>query len=392
MAAETARMFQALEAQAQRLMGVFTKAGYEAVAPAIIQPADVFLDVVGENLRARTYVFTDPDGEELCLRPDLTVPTCRLHLERHPEGNVKARYCYNGPTFRFQPVGASAAHPREFRQAGIECFAENRRPQAEVEVVRITLEALKTAGLKSYGLRIGDLGLFQALLDAIEMPAPWRARLRQQFWRPEAFREELTRLSTNPAGALHDLPADLVDVLEADDLKDAEAAVARYLDAKGIELIGARSLREITQGLHAVAVDASASPLSQASAELIETYVKVKALARAAGARLADLMHRSGIDIADALSAYSERLQLLIDSGIDPAQIEFSAEFGRNFEYYTGFVFEVVAPNLGATSPVAGGGRYDGLLKAVGAPEPVPAVGSAIHTERLLSAVSGVEP
>ena len=392
MAAETARMFQALEAQAQRLMGVFTKAGYEAVAPAIIQPADVFLDVVGENLRARTYVFTDPDGEELCLRPDLTVPTCRLHLERHPEGNVKARYCYNGPTFRFQPVGASAAHPREFRQAGIECFAENRRPQAEVEVVRLTLEALKTAGLKSYGLRIGDLGLFQALLDAIEMPAPWRARLRQQFWRPEAFREELIRLSTNPAGALHDLPADLVDVLEADDLKDAEAAVARYLDTKGIELIGARSLREITQGLHAVAVDASSSPLSQASAELIETYVKVKAPARAAGARLADLMHRSGIDIADALSAYSERLQLLIDSGIDPAQIEFSAEFGRNFEYYTGFVFEVVAPNLGATSPVAGGGRYDGLLKAVGAPEPVPAVGSAIHTERLLSAVSGVEP
>jgi ATP phosphoribosyltransferase regulatory subunit len=103
-------------------------------------------------------------------------------------------------------------------------------------------------------------------------------------------------------------------------------------------------------------------------------------------------MHRSGIDIADALSAYSERLQLLIDSGIDPAQIEFSAEFGRNFEYYTGFVFEVVAPNLGATSPVAGGGRYDGLLKAVGAPESVPAVGSAIHTERLLSAVSGIEP
>src|SRR5690606_32948702 len=141
MAAETARKFEELEAQAQRLMAVFTKAGYEAVAPAIIQPADVFLDVVGENLRARTYVFTDPDGEELCLRPDLTVPTCRLHLERHPEGNVKARYCYNGPAFRFQPAGASAAHPREFRQAGIECFADSRRAQAEVEVVRIILDA-----------------------------------------------------------------------------------------------------------------------------------------------------------------------------------------------------------------------------------------------------------
>ena len=392
MAAETARMFQALEAQAQRLMGVFTKAGYEAVAPAIIQPADVFLDVVGENLRARTYVFTDPDGEELCLRPDLTVPTCRLHLERHPEGNVKARYCYNGPAFRFQPAGASAAHPREFRQAGIECFADSRRAQAEVEVVRIILDALKAAGLKSYGLRIGDLGLFQALLDAIEMPDTWRMRLRQQFWRPDAFRGELVRLSNDPGRALHGLPSDLLGVLEADNLADAENAVARYLNDKGIELIGARSLREITQGLHAVAVDASSEPLSRSAAELIEAYVKVKAPARAAGARLADLMHRSGIDIEDALGAYSERLQLLIDSGVDPAQIEFSAEFGRNFEYYTGFVFEVVVPNLGASSPVAGGGRYDALLKAVGAPDAVPAVGSAIHTERLLSAVSGVEP
>ncbi len=71
--------------------------------------------------------------------------------------------------------------------------------------------------------------------------------------------------------------------------------------------------------------------------------------------------------------------------------IEFSAEFGRNLEYYTGFVFEVVVPKLGTGSPVAGGGRYDGLLKAVGAPEQVPAVGSAIHTERLLSVANGGE-
>src|SRR5919109_1845576 len=119
MVAETARKFEALEAQAQRLMAVFTGAGYERIAPAVIQPADLFLDVVGESLRARTYVFTDLDGQELCLRPDLTVPTCRLHLERHADANVVARYCYNGPAFRFQPTGAGAAHPREFRQAGI---------------------------------------------------------------------------------------------------------------------------------------------------------------------------------------------------------------------------------------------------------------------------------
>ena len=80
MAAETARQFEALERQAAGLMAAFVRAGCEAVAPAIIQPADVFLDVVGEELRSRTYVFSDPEGHELCLRPDLTIPVCRMHL------------------------------------------------------------------------------------------------------------------------------------------------------------------------------------------------------------------------------------------------------------------------------------------------------------------------
>jgi ATP phosphoribosyltransferase regulatory subunit len=53
-------------------------------------------------------------------------------------------------------------------------------------------------------------------------------------------------------------------------------------------------------------------------------------------------------------------------------------------------VFEVIVPGLGPQSPIAGGGRYDGLLKAVGAREDVPAVGAMIHTERLLSVANGV--
>ncbi len=143
MNAESARRFEALEAQAQAIMSVFTQAGYEAVAPAMIQPAEIFLDVVGEELRARTYVFTDQEGAELCLRPDLTVPTCRLHWERHKRGDVQAKYCYNGPAFRFQPHGGDAAHPREFRQAGIEHFGASQREKAETEVLATIIEAVE---------------------------------------------------------------------------------------------------------------------------------------------------------------------------------------------------------------------------------------------------------
>ncbi len=74
------------------------------------------------------------------------------------------------------------------------------------------------------------------------------------------------------------------------------------------------------------------------------------------------------------------------------ADAEFSAEFGRNLEYYTGFVFEIIAPALGPKSPVAGGGRYDSLLAEVGAPRQVPAVGASIHTERLLAVLQGAAP
>src|SRR6516165_7796193 len=143
MPAEAAQNVEALAAQAQRLMATFMRAGYEQIAPAIIQPAGLFLDVVGEALRARTYVFTDPDGEELCLRPDLTVPTCRLHLERHPHAAIPARYCYSGSAFRFQAAGADSSHPREFRQAGVECFAASDREQADADVVAVIAAALR---------------------------------------------------------------------------------------------------------------------------------------------------------------------------------------------------------------------------------------------------------
>ena len=59
-----------------------------------------------------------------------------------------------------------------------------------------------------------------------------------------------------------------------------------------------------------------------------------------------------------------------------------SATFGRSLEYYTGFVFQVEA---GDGVQVAGGGRYDDLLADMGAGLSVPAVGCAIHCDRLLA-------
>src|SRR5262245_2937392 len=217
----TSADIEALDALAQRLLAAFTGAGYERVAPAVIQPAGLFLDVVGEELRARTYVFTDPDGAELCLRPDLTVPTCRLHLDRHADAKTPARYCYTGSAFRYQPAGGSSAHPREFRQAGIESFAAVDRERDDAAVCALTIDAMRRAGLSRFSLRIGDLGLFAVLINALPMPERWRRRLKHQFWRPEAFRAELARLTSGAAGHAPDLPAALIGRLDPADAKAA---------------------------------------------------------------------------------------------------------------------------------------------------------------------------
>jgi ATP phosphoribosyltransferase regulatory subunit len=81
---------EALERQTAAVMAVFERAGFDHIAPDIIQPADIFLERSGEDIRARTFVFTDPSGAELCLRPDLTVPACRYHLSHAKNGRKRA--------------------------------------------------------------------------------------------------------------------------------------------------------------------------------------------------------------------------------------------------------------------------------------------------------------
>ena len=59
--------------------------------------------------------------------------------------------------------------------------------------------------------------------------------------------------------------------------------------------------------------------------------------------------------------------------------INFITNYGRDVEYYTGIVFEVFSGN----KEIARGGRYDDLLKSLGAKKKIPAVGAAINLKNL---------
>jgi ATP phosphoribosyltransferase regulatory subunit len=362
---------EALERQNAAIMAVFERAGFEHIAPDILQPADLFLESSGEDIRARTYVFTDPSGTEMCLRPDLTVPACRYHLSHAASPDTQARYCYCGPAFRY--AGPDQA-PGEFVQAGLEWYAAPEPEAAEARILKLALGALESAGLTRYRVILGDLALFDGLLAGIAMPSRWRQRLRRHFWRPLAFRDLLDHYAA-VRGTKRTSISDDIDRIGA--TGDAEAEVAAILKARGLPLVGGRDVGEIAQRLKEKFADRSATPLAIGSKDRLADYLAREGDAESIAASLGEI--EAGPAFARARAAYARRLAEMEELGLNPRRFRFAATFGRELEYYTGFVFQVEADGIA----VAGGGRYDNLLSDIGSPMPVPAVGCAIHTDRL---------
>src|SRR5262244_516741 len=146
-------------AWADTLLQSFAEAGYERAEPAILQPAEPFLDLSGEDIRKSLYLTTDSSGEELCLRPDLTIPVARDYLASGQAGKP-AGFSYLGAVFRYR-----WGRPSEFLQAGVESFGRQDRAAADAEMLALALEAAHAFGVKEVEIRTGDVALFNALID-----------------------------------------------------------------------------------------------------------------------------------------------------------------------------------------------------------------------------------
>ncbi len=374
MAGRSSQEREALARQNAAIMAVIERAGFEHIAPDIIQPADIFLERTGEDIRARTFVFNDPAGNELCLRPDLTVPACRYHLSHTSNAAREARYCYLGTAFRFPDEALS---PQEFNQAGLEWFGGADPVAEEARVLKIAISALEAAGLSGLKVSMGDLGLFNALLEDMDMPERWRRRLRHQFWRPHAFHDLLQNFA-KPAQSKRTSISAHVDAMAA---ADHLAATSALLQASGAPVVTERSVEDIAERLAEKFADRSQKPLETSMVRTIESYLTLEGPATDMPGKLASVA--AGKHFAMAIRTFESRLAALEDQGLNPRRFHFSANFGRELEYYTGFVFQIDKDTHNTPLTVAGGGRYDNLLKDLGASTSVPAVGCAIHTERV---------
>src|SRR5205814_7694392 len=181
-------------AWADTLLLSFAQAGYVRAEPAILQPAEPFLDLSGEDIRKSLYLTTDLSGEELRLRPDLTIPVARDYLAS-PRAGRPAGFSYLGPVFRYRGNQTS-----EFLQAGVESFGRQDRAAADAEMLALALEAIAAFGVSDVETRTGDVALFNALMDALGLYPVWRRRLVKDFNRKINLAEDIERwtLATAP--------------------------------------------------------------------------------------------------------------------------------------------------------------------------------------------------
>jgi ATP phosphoribosyltransferase regulatory subunit len=170
------------------------------------------------------------------------------------------------------------------------------------------------------------------------------------------------------------------------ELEDSRSAFEGLMDLLGEAPHGARTREEIVERLMEQAADAASIRLDPAIAKLIASVLNVSGPAPKALAEIRKLVKAARVDLSGPLEAMEERMTALKPLDIDPSRVTFAARFGRNMEYYTGFVFELWSRDKEGAVQIAGGGRYDRLLENFGAPANTPAIGCAIRTERVLAA------
>ena len=362
-----------------RLLAHFAQSGYGAVTPAVLQPVEPFLELSGEEIRRRIFVTQDASGAELCLRPEFTIPVCRQHLAR--TSGISADYSYLGPVFR---LGSGEAE--EFLQAGIESIGRTDVAAADAEVLGLALDGLSLLGCGEVAVRLGDMGVIDALLDGLGVPPAAKRRTLRALAAGRSL-DEVTN------GASVDEPhAGLLAAIQGQDPKGVRAFVEDVLSIAGISRVGGRSAGEIAERFLAKA-SARASGGAGLNAEnraVVERYRAITGDPDRAAAAMRDLAASAGVShapLAAALDLFEERTGFMAARGLDVERFRFSGGFARNLDYYTGFIFEVT--RAGASAALVGGGRYDGLLQHLGSPAAVPAVGCAVWLSRVLTSSEG---
>jgi len=341
----------------ENIIKVFKKDGFVLSEPDVLLDSDYIIQRSGENFRKLMLSFEDDTGKIMCLRPDLTVASCIKYLKDNSKANSKI--FYSGQAYR------RSNSPKDKvinDQLGIEILGSKNKSTDDLKVLKTIANSIEKIKIKNTSIKIGDVSLFQKLIESLKIPERWKMRLKRHFWRPQYFKDLLNRLETNS------------DV----DPESVELDKKKFSEMKSFDQnkeIANRKVSEILSRFGRKIKDPRSFAENKKIVKIIREFLKINCPMGKTEKTLKDFVKKNNLD--NSLFKGLSNIKNL--SKINSRMI-FSTNFGRDMEYYTGIVFEIYNSSK---REIARGGRYDGLLKSLGSKKNISAVGAAINLNNL---------
>jgi ATP phosphoribosyltransferase regulatory subunit len=338
----------------EQIVKTFRSNGFVLSEPDILLDSEYIIQRSGENFRRSMLTFENEDGKVMCLRPDLTVASCIKFLEK----KSKSKIYYSGQAYRrVNKKGSDLVND----QLGIEILGSKNQLQDDLIVIKTILSSAKRIKSKKIQIKVGDISLFKRLINSLDMPERWKLRLIRHFWRPKYFEELLKRLEKN---------SDIESVTFDSDKK-------RFYEMKKMKqekVVAGRSITEILKRFDKKIKDPRSFNEGKKIVKIIRSFLKINCQLSKLDESLSDFAKKNNLKI----NIFKEFKSIQNLKKLNQ-EITFITNFGRDIEYYTGIVFEIFS----ATKEIARGGRYDDLLKSLGAKKDIPAVGAAINLNNI---------
>ena len=364
----------------------YASRGYAPIDTPIVEDAELFVRKSGGELSGMLYTIDDPGGNRVSLRPELTPSVIRHYIEHKAELGTPARLRYSGPVFRHHPTGGGDL--RQFTQVGTELIGPSGR-EADAEILSIACGGLGELGLSGWTVRIGDTGLLNRVLDAHGLSDATKGFVF-------AHVNELKTSSTSVGGLV--ALADEMGLVRARDGGDTASVtsdggvevtrqfVRDMLSDSVSSPVGRRTTEQIVERLLRKLRRADSPDKLNAALALVTDLSKVRGAPDETLPMTGDVLRKHGADptTVDTLGSLFNELP---GRGVPLYNVVLDLAFIPGIAYYTGIVFEISCDGEDGPITVGGGGRYDGLVKALGGDEDVPAMGFALRLDKLVNAM-----
>ena len=330
--------------------------GYKYIElPSVIETSHI-VQRSGESFRKFIFSFIDQTGNELCLRPDLTIASCLRYMENNLRG--KEKIFYSGQAYRKSQNKKDSIIRN---QIGFEIIGSQDEKNDDKEIINTSIKSLKNLKYSSGILTVGNVEIFNLLISKLDIPKRWKLRLSRHFWREDYFNDLLKRLETNS-----DVDPTIVEIDKRQYLK--------MLKVNQSSNVAGRTIKEILERFSKKIKDPRRASKGKNISKIIKEFLKIKCPINKAASGLNKFFKKNKINLI-----VDQKYFPISKNKISKLNVVFSTAFGRQLEYYTGMVFKIDIKLKSKIINCCNGGRYDKLISDLGSKKQIPAVGAAFN-------------